>query len=398
MARRAGLGRRGRPPLDVLVRLNPEVTPETIAGLAVGDGASKFGMTETEATGLVEWLATNADGAIRPRGVHLHVGSQLRAVDAWRDAVRRGLAVVGLLRGNLDTFDTLDVGGGFPVLPEDEPVPGSGAVRPRAAGPPGERARGSPSGAPRHRARPGARGAVRLARGPRPARARPRRTPGRHRCRHDRAHPTRALRRPPPDRRAHVARPAARPGRPPAHRRRASRHASRAPSASRPTPWARTTCRRSVGATSWPSATPARTPPRSPRPTTAGPRPPRSSSTWTGPSGSLVAPVPDGDRYPACDATPRRPAATPHPRAHAGRRRQRGVALTAPGRAAVPGSGRRPGRLRLRRRLPASRRSPRPRGSSTPSRRRRRPRSRSTRRPPGAMTSRRRRPRPTLTR
>ena len=123
MARRAGLGRRGRPPLDVLVRLNPEVTPETIAGLAVGDGASKFGMTETEATGLVEWLATNAGGAIRPRGVHLHVGSQLRAVDAWRDAVRRGLAVVGLLRGNLDTFDTLDVGGGFPVLPEDEPVP-----------------------------------------------------------------------------------------------------------------------------------------------------------------------------------------------------------------------------------------------------------------------------------
>jgi Diaminopimelate decarboxylase len=124
MARRAGLGRRGRPPLDVLVRLNPDVVPETIAGLAVGDGASKFGMTETEATGLVEWLTTHAGGSVRPRGVHLHVGSQLRAVDAWRDAVRRGLAVVGLLRGSLATFDTLDVGGGFPVLPLDEPVPG----------------------------------------------------------------------------------------------------------------------------------------------------------------------------------------------------------------------------------------------------------------------------------
>jgi diaminopimelate decarboxylase len=124
MARRAGLGRRGRPPLDVLVRLNPEVRPETIAGLAVGDGASKFGMTETEATGLVEWLGTHAGGAVRPRGVHLHVGSQLRAVDAWRDAVRHGLAVVGLLRGNLEAFDTLDVGGGFPILPTDEPVPG----------------------------------------------------------------------------------------------------------------------------------------------------------------------------------------------------------------------------------------------------------------------------------
>ncbi len=124
MARRAGLGRGGRPALDVLVRLNPDVTPETVPGLAVGEGTSKFGLTETEATGLVEWLTTHAGEAVRPRGIHLHVGSQLRAVDAWRDAVRRGLAVVGLLRGGLPAFDTLDVGGGFPVLPLDEPTPG----------------------------------------------------------------------------------------------------------------------------------------------------------------------------------------------------------------------------------------------------------------------------------
>ena len=124
MARRAGLGRNDRPALDVLVRLNPDVVPETIAELAVGDGASKFGLTETEATGLVEWISNHAAGAIRPRGIHLHVGSQLRAVDAWRDGVRRALAVVGLLRGGLATFDTLDVGGGFPVMPADEPVPG----------------------------------------------------------------------------------------------------------------------------------------------------------------------------------------------------------------------------------------------------------------------------------
>ena len=124
MARRAGLGRGLRPPLDVLIRLNPDVTADTIAELAVADGASKFGMTETEATGLVEWLGSNAGGAVRPRGIHLHVGSQLRAVDGWRDAVRRGLAVVGLLRGGLGSFDTLDVGGGFPVLPLGEPAPG----------------------------------------------------------------------------------------------------------------------------------------------------------------------------------------------------------------------------------------------------------------------------------
>jgi diaminopimelate decarboxylase len=47
-------------------------------------------------------------------------------VDAWRDAVRRGLAVVALLRGGLPAFDTLDLGGGFPVLPLDEPAPDPG--------------------------------------------------------------------------------------------------------------------------------------------------------------------------------------------------------------------------------------------------------------------------------
>jgi diaminopimelate decarboxylase len=36
-------------------------------------------------------------------------------VDAWRDGVRRSLALLALLGGGLPSFDTLDVGGGFPV-------------------------------------------------------------------------------------------------------------------------------------------------------------------------------------------------------------------------------------------------------------------------------------------
>jgi len=68
-------------------------------------------------------------GPIRWRGIHLHVGSQLGAVDAWRDAVRRALALLALLRGGLPDFDTLDVGGGFPVAPRGSSGPdGSPAV------------------------------------------------------------------------------------------------------------------------------------------------------------------------------------------------------------------------------------------------------------------------------
>ena len=108
--------------LDVLYRLNPGVAPETLAGLAVGAGGSKFGMTEME---IAEAIAAGggADGPLRPRGIHLHVGSQLGAVDAWRDAVRHALAVTALWRGAIETFDTLDVGGGFPIFDADQPAP-----------------------------------------------------------------------------------------------------------------------------------------------------------------------------------------------------------------------------------------------------------------------------------
>ena len=110
-------------PLDILVRLNPGVTPETHAGLAVGAGSSKFGMTETELSAVVEWLGTG-DGSLRVRGIQVHVGSQLGAIDAWRDGVRRALALQALIAGSLASFDTVDLGGGFPVGRLGEPSPG----------------------------------------------------------------------------------------------------------------------------------------------------------------------------------------------------------------------------------------------------------------------------------
>jgi diaminopimelate decarboxylase len=126
LARRAGLGADGRSRLDVLARLNPAVEPETLRGLAVGRGAAKFGMTESEIGEAID-AGGGIDGPLRWRGIHLHVGSQLGAVDAWRDAVRRSLAGFALLGGSIGDFDTLDLGGGFPVAtadPASAPGPG----------------------------------------------------------------------------------------------------------------------------------------------------------------------------------------------------------------------------------------------------------------------------------
>ena len=113
-ARREGIGRDGRPRLDVLLRLNPEVSPDTLAGLAVGARGSKFGLRDDELAAAID-AGGGPNGPLAFRGIHLHIGSALRTVDAWRDGVRRGLALVGLLGGGLPSFDTLDVGGGFPV-------------------------------------------------------------------------------------------------------------------------------------------------------------------------------------------------------------------------------------------------------------------------------------------
>jgi diaminopimelate decarboxylase len=108
--------------LDVLYRLNPDVAPETMTGLAVGAGGTKFGMTEMEIATAISAGGGDA-GALTPRGIHLHVGSQLGAVDAWRDAVRKALALAALWRGSIESFDTVDLGGGFPVAAEGEPAP-----------------------------------------------------------------------------------------------------------------------------------------------------------------------------------------------------------------------------------------------------------------------------------
>ena len=107
----------GRPlRLDALVRMNPSVEPETHAGLATGSRVSKFGVSPDEVGAVIE-AGGGADGPVHWRGLHVHAGSQLGAIDAWRDAVRRALALLALLRGGMPDFDTLDVGGGMPVMP-----------------------------------------------------------------------------------------------------------------------------------------------------------------------------------------------------------------------------------------------------------------------------------------
>lgn len=126
LANAAGLGRGGRPPLDILLRLNPEVAPETVPGFAVGAPASKFGMTSEEILAIAAGGMLAGPG-LRLRGIHVHVGSDLTGVRAFCDAGVRASRLLAALRtvreSDRSLLDTIDFGGGFPLPADGAPGP-----------------------------------------------------------------------------------------------------------------------------------------------------------------------------------------------------------------------------------------------------------------------------------
>jgi diaminopimelate decarboxylase len=102
---------------DVLVRIIPGVTAETHAHVLTGHEASKFGLAPAAATKVIARIESIR--RLRMQGVHVHVGSQILAVEPFAAAVR---AVA-----SLGEFPVYDVGGGLGVRythPDDPPTVG----------------------------------------------------------------------------------------------------------------------------------------------------------------------------------------------------------------------------------------------------------------------------------
>jgi diaminopimelate decarboxylase len=112
IAERVGLGGDGAACLDVLLRLNPGVQPQTLPGLAVGTSSSKFGMGESEILAVLQ--AGLDTSGLRVRGIHVHTGSDLGSVTAWADAGVRAVRLLGRMSSYVASADTVDFGGGFP--------------------------------------------------------------------------------------------------------------------------------------------------------------------------------------------------------------------------------------------------------------------------------------------
>jgi diaminopimelate decarboxylase len=88
---------------DVLVRVVPGVAAETHASVMTGHAGSKFGLAPAAAAALIERI--EASPALRMRGLHVHVGSQILDVGPFADSVA-AIAALG-------AFDVYDLGGGL---------------------------------------------------------------------------------------------------------------------------------------------------------------------------------------------------------------------------------------------------------------------------------------------
>lgn len=97
----------------VAFRLNPDVETDTHAKISTGHGRSKFGMPADEIKTLYASLASHK--TIRPIGLSLHIGSQLRTLAPFEKAFRK----LAVLAQELNV-QTIDFGGGLGIVYTDE--------------------------------------------------------------------------------------------------------------------------------------------------------------------------------------------------------------------------------------------------------------------------------------
>jgi diaminopimelate decarboxylase len=114
----AALGR----PARIAFRVNPDVDANTHHKIATGKAENKFGIPFGEA--LTLYRLAGALPGIDPRGVHMHIGSQITDLAPFRNAFALLKELVDELRANGFAIDFVNLGGGLGVpYRSDEPAP-----------------------------------------------------------------------------------------------------------------------------------------------------------------------------------------------------------------------------------------------------------------------------------
>ncbi len=103
----------------VALRMNPDVDAGTHAKITTGLAENKFGIAAAEIPALYARAASLP--GIKPRGIALHIGSQILSTTPYAEAYARAAAMVGALRAQGQSVEVLDLGGGLGIGYHDEP-------------------------------------------------------------------------------------------------------------------------------------------------------------------------------------------------------------------------------------------------------------------------------------
>jgi len=102
----------------VALRINPDVDAGTHSKITTGRKEDKFGIAYADAPALFA-MAAGLVG-VTPIGVHLHIGSQITALEPFEQAYRRGIDLFDEMRRSGIPLRRLDLGGGFGVRYRNE--------------------------------------------------------------------------------------------------------------------------------------------------------------------------------------------------------------------------------------------------------------------------------------
>lgn len=115
--------------VDVGLRVNPDIDPKTNHCIDTGQADSKFGISYEEILANAEFIKGLKN--LNIKGMHLHIGSQIRELHVFEYLCNKVNVIVDNLVKLGFTLDFVDVGGGLGInydMPENEPVPNFASV------------------------------------------------------------------------------------------------------------------------------------------------------------------------------------------------------------------------------------------------------------------------------
>lgn len=115
--------------VDIALRVNPDIDPKTNHCIDTGQADSKFGISYEEI--LANAASIQAYPNIRVKGMHLHIGSQIRELHVFEYLCNKVNVIVENLEKLGFSLEFVDVGGGLGInydVPENEPVPNFASV------------------------------------------------------------------------------------------------------------------------------------------------------------------------------------------------------------------------------------------------------------------------------